>query len=297
MRIKLILDPWAGGGKGRRYLPRIVKALGRGNLLDVLLTKGGPPEADLIAREVDQKGYDMVVAGGGDGMVNGVINGVLRIGKDLPLGIIPLGMSNTAACGLGLPLNTLKACEIILQRKIKRIDLGKTTKPTLRYFLSILDYGFLASIVNNAEVNVNMRFYFGRLLYWIYAYMNLFKHKFSRILVKIDRNIHECHTAIVCNSGYIWGKRKIAPQAKIDDGFLDVCILKKSTILDIHRYGYLGFLFNKLHSLPDVEFYRAQKISITSSEKVACEMDGQPFGFTSGGDVEVAPKVLPVIVP
>ena len=89
MKIKLIIDPWAGGGRGRRFLSRIVKILGKGNLLDVSLTQG-PKGALLFSREAAQNKYDIIVAGCGDGTLNEVINGMLRMRSDLPLGFIPL---------------------------------------------------------------------------------------------------------------------------------------------------------------------------------------------------------------
>jgi YegS/Rv2252/BmrU family lipid kinase len=301
MRIRLILDPYSGRGKGKRFLPHIKKILRKGNILDLSLTKG-PGDAFLSAHEAARKDYDVIVAGGGDGTLNETINGILRVRRDLPLGFIPLGMSNTAACAqdMGFPLDPLKACEIILENKIKKIDLGKVTKPVPRYFLSMTDYGFPAAVVHKVESRFKtglfkLKIFLGRFLYWRHAYPEFFKYKFPRIDVKMDNVISEGSTVIVSNNGCYMGNFKIASQAKIDDGYLDVCIFKSKKRLDWHRYLY-GFLFNKLHAFPDVEYYRAKKVSISSSEEVPGAIDGEPFGFAPV-EIEVAPQILPVIVP
>jgi len=302
MRIKLILDPWAGRGRGQRFLPRIRESLGKGNLLDISLTKG-PGEAILLAQEAARKNYDIVVAGGGDGTFNEVINGILRVRSDLPVGFIPLGLSNNAAYALGLSKDSLKACkacEIILKKKVKRIDLGKVTKPALRYFLTMADYGYAAAVVHDVESKFKVDIFrlkslMGKLFYWINIYLELFKYKFPRIIVKADDIAHEGRLAIVSNSGCYLGDTKVAPQAKIDDGYLDIVIFKKGGAFNMHRYFYLGLLSNRLHALPDVEFHRAKKVSITSPEKVPGSIDGEPFGFTPA-EIEVAPQILPVIV-
>jgi len=295
MKIKLIIDPWAGKGKGWRFLPRIVKILGKDNLLDVSLTKG-PMGALLFAREAAQKQYDIMVAGCGDGTLNEVINGILQVRKDLPLGFIPLGMSNTAAWGLGLPQDPIKACEIILRRKTKKIDLGKATKPILRYFLSAVDYGYSASLIHRVESKFKLKMLLGKYLYWIYGYPEVFRYKFPCLTVKTDDIIHKCYVVILCNSGFYMGKLKMASKAKIDDGYLDVCIYKKGGAFNTMRYFYSGLLLNKLDTFPDVEFIRAKKINIASSEKVPGQMDGEPFGFTPA-EIEVVPQILPMIAP
>ena len=295
MRIKLILDPFAGRGKGERFLPRIAKILGKGNLLDISLTKG-PGGALFFGREAAQKDYDIVVVGGGDGMLNEVMNGILRVRNDLPLGIIPLGMSNTGAWGLGLPQDPIESCKIILQKKVKRIDLGKVAKPVMRYFLSMVDYGFMAEMINRAESNLKLKLAFGTLLYWISSYRALFKYKYPLLKVKADGYSIEGYAAIVSNTGFYWGGRRIALQAEIDDGYLDLCVLKGKTKLDMHRYAFLGFLPNRICTLHDVEHFRTKKVSIISSEEAPGQIDGDPFMGTPA-EVEIAPQILPVIVP
>lgn len=295
MRIKLIFDLWAGRGTGRRFLSQVKKILGRGNLLDVSLTKG-PGEALLLAQEAAKKDHDIIVAGCGDGMLNEIINGILRVRSDLPLGFIPLGMSNTAAWGLGLPQDVSKACRVILQKKIKRIDLGKIIRPVPHYFLSMFDFGYGAALVHQGESSFRLKQLFGKLCYILCAYPVAFKYKFPELQVKIDDGVHKGYAVLVSNSGFYMGKHRIAPQVEIDDGYLDVCVFKKSGTLNMSQYFFSGLMLNKLHDFPGVEFYRARKMSINSPEKVPGQIDGNPFGFTPV-EIEVAPQILPVLVP
>jgi YegS/Rv2252/BmrU family lipid kinase len=299
MRIKLILDPYAGGGKGKRFLPQIKRVLGKGNLLDVFLTKG-PGQALLSAQEAARKDFNIIVVGGGDGTLNEVINGILMIRSNLPVGLVPLGVANDAAWALGIPMDPLKACEIVLKGKMKRIDLGKATKPNLRYFLSMADYGYVGSVLHKVESKFQLQLFkfklhLEKILYLINSYIQLFKYRFPSLEVKINDSLHKGYIVVVSNSGYYMGNFRIAPQAVIDDGYLDVCLFKKRGKLDMHRY-FLSLLFNKLYELSDVEFYRGKKVSITSSEKTPGTIDGDPFGFTPA-EFEIAPQILPVIVP
>ena len=295
MRIKLILDPWAGRSKGKRFLPQIMKILGRGNLLDVSLTKG-PLHACLLAQEIAGRNYDVIVAGCGDGTLNEVINGILRARRDLPLGFIPLGMSNTAAYGLGIPQDPIKACEVILKKRTKRVDLGKFIKPAQHYFLSLAEFGYTASLVHRAESGFKLKSLLGKLYYWLCAYPVVFSYKFSPLTVKIDGIIREGYHVWICNSGFYMGEHRIAPQIKNDDGYLDVCIFEKGGMLNAQRYFYLGVVPDRLPAFPGVRFYRAKRVSITSPEKVPGALDGNPFGFTPA-EIEIAPQILPVIVP
>jgi len=294
MRMKLIVNPLAGGKKVDVYLPRIREILGNGNQLSFAITKeknGAFVEAQRTGREE----YDLIVVCGGDGTLNEVINGVVSSNNSVPIGFIPCGTSNIYALSAGIPLDPLRACEIILEKYIRKIDLGKVGAGlSSRYFVSMAGIGYDASVIHSLNPNL-VRTLGGVPAHIIAGMRELIRYHGIELSITIDGCSCRGFQAIVCNGSFYGISSIIAPEADIADGYLDIILFKNGKKRDVLRYVLAIFLERHLH-FKDVKHIRAKKIEIDAKGEVWIQVDGETMG-TLPQRFEVYPQALQVILP
>lgn len=292
MRIRLIVNPIAGGGRAKKNLPNLLDILKNLNFdVDVRETKNiqdGIKQAEEGVRE----GYEMIVAVGGDGTVNEVINGM--VGSDIPLGIIPLGTVNVFAEEIGLPRDLNNACLCLKEQNKKKIDLGKAGN---RYFILCAGVGFDAYVV--FDVEPQFKKIWGFMAYPLTASMKtLFNYKPCKMLIQIDDHSikRKGYLVVIGNiKGYAGKGISVTPEALFNDGFLDVCIFKKKTRWDIIRYA-IGVLFKRHIEFEDIEYFKAKTVKIETERPVLVHTDCEVIGVTPM-EFCVVPNILNVIFP
>jgi YegS/Rv2252/BmrU family lipid kinase len=212
MKIKLIVNSKAGSYKNKiasLLLPKIVKKLKKSGItVDLFFTK---KKNDAFKEAKVSLNYDAIVASGGDGTINEVVNGIGTSG--IPLGIIPLGTVNLLPKELKIPQNPLKACETIIKGNVKKIDLGKAGE---HYFTLMAGIGFDAEVINNMVPKVKR--ILGGGAYFFSGIKMLTEYKPTLMSVKIEDTIERMGYFIVVSNA----KR----YADITDGLLDVCIFR-----------------------------------------------------------------------
>jgi len=294
MRMKLIVNPLSGGKKVDTYLPRIREILGKGNLLSFAITKeknGALVEAKRATRE----GYDLIVVCGGDGTLNEVINGMVSSNKSLPIGFVPCGTSNIYALSAGIPLDPIRACEIITQKHIRKIDLGKVgTGASARYFVSMAGIGYDASVIRSLNPSL-VRTFGGVPAHILAGVRELIKYQGTELSLTLDGSSCRGFQAIISNGSFYGISSMIAPEADMADGYLDVILFKNGKRRDILRY-VLGILVQRHLHFRDVEYIRAKKIEIDAPGKVWIQVDGESMG-TLPQSFQVHPQALQVILP
>lgn len=256
--------------------------------LDIEFTKH-PKHAMELAKDAKNK-YDMVIAAGGDGTINEVINGIS--GSKITLAIIPFGSTNVLALELGIPFNVKEASELITNGKKIKIDLGYAkTKQEARYFSMMLSIGFDASLIKQIDSKFKKRW--GRFAYPIAGIKHLVKYKWQSIHVK-----HKLHSVgyfvIMSNSKSYGGEYQIADKASITDGLLDLVIINRKNwwrIVKIVSSTSSG----KLNKFLRGEYYQTKEAHIYSKHKMFVEVDGELIG-TAPVNVKIAPKALSVMV-
>lgn len=270
MVIKLIANPTAGRG-GKKVIDRVSAYLTeRGNIVDIFLTcKRG--DALNAAREVRDGGVDLVIAAGGDGTLNEVANGLA--GSSTPLGVIPLGTVNVFALETGIPMDPIKACDVLLNGTPKRISLGKVND---HHFLLMAGIGFDAYVVYGLDLRLKR--FSGRLSYIISGIGNIFSYSGQPLEIELDNGERlEGYGAVVGNGKYYGGKMSITPFADLERGDLDICIFKGKGALNILRYTW-GVLRKRHLSYPDVLYRTAGGLKVTSSGKSYIQADGDIVG-------------------
>lgn len=287
MRFKLIINPIAGGRKGRNLTEKILERLKAWGISFEHEFSRYIGHATEIARHSIRK-FDAVVAVGGDGTVNEVVNGI--VGYDIPLGILPVGRGND----FFRTISNSRLLDIILKPftntpKLKMIDVGKINE---KYFINVAGVGFDALV---ASISEPIRI-FGPIAYLGSAIVGLLKNRGVRLKINIDDNKIDIDALMIAiaNGKYFGGKMMIAPEASPWDGKFDVCLIENVSKLEILRT--LPKVYSGQHIYhPKVKMFKAEHIEIISNEKIPAEMDGEVF-YTDKFKIEIIPKSIPLML-
>jgi diacylglycerol kinase (ATP) len=265
-----------------------------------------------IARKAAANGIDIVVATGGDGTVNEVINGLVN--TKTALAVLPAGTVNIWAREMGLPMDIQQSAIALLQAKWCQIDVGRarsisprlrwlprrrnTTKLTEmidRYFLLMAGVGFDAAVT--AGVNQVEKKHWGAIAYVKQALQMICQYQGSHLTIYLnDKKVRgRVLMAVVGNSQLYGGVIKFTLNALVDDGLLDVCIVKGRSMLKA-PLRLLSILFRSHHLDDRIEYHRATQIRFLGRKPVPIQIDGDYLG-TTPMQFEVVPKSLWVVVP
>jgi len=294
--VLLIVNPHAGGGKGQKWALRLENALKRKGweVWTVLTERQG--DAAFATREIDA---DIVLIAGGDGVFHDAINGLWTSQKIAPVGLIPIGTGNVFAANMGISPHPLEALEQLLNGQVRWIDVGEAHGQIFHCSLGI---GFDAYVVAQMEtVSKPQKRFLGRLVYFLQALRYSLRYRWSLVKVEAEladgsKRVWEKEAWLVLVSNLPdYGGVKVTPDAKPDDGLLDLCILPSRSKADYFRFAMLGLLgWHMRH--PDVVITQIRSAQIISDPPVPTQMDGEltpPTPVT----VRVIPQALPVLLP
>lgn len=243
-----------------------------------------------IAREAAAEGFDVVVAAGGDGTINEVVNGLA--GTRTALATLPVGTVNVWAREIGLPLQPRATAETLLRSHVRRIDLGRAGG---RYFLLMAGVGFDAAVVGEVRSPEKRRL--GMLAYVLRGLEVATRYRGKRARVVLDgrRVGGRILLVVIGNSQLYGGVVKITPRAIIDDGLLDVCIIKGASLLSAPLRA-LSILLQRYNLDPAIEYHRARSIRVETRAGLPVQVDGDHIGQTPM-TFEVAPGALRALLP
>lgn len=294
MRTMVIVNPVAGMGRGARC----GKMIATKENLDVFFTAPAKTAFDL-AREAARKNYERVIGVGGDGTLGQIANGLL--GSDIPLGIIPVGVGNDFSKGVGIPQNSKEALGVALSGRSLPVDLGRVDD---KIFINVVSFGLDAQLVRHIPT-LRRKYCFlpGEGLYLIAFSRELLslldypKIWVSFLEEKTPRMIGRETTALVIANGPQYGAMfKIAPDASLIDGLLDICWIKAMDRRKI-LVNLLRLLQGTHARIPEVSMFRLPSLSVYSAVKLACQVDGEVFEPKNEYHISVIPKALNIIVP
>jgi YegS/Rv2252/BmrU family lipid kinase len=262
-RVCIILNPAAKGERARRLTGRIQEALPRA---EFKLTRK-PKHAEALAREAAEEGFRVVVAAGGDGTINEVVNGIAR--TDAILGVLPVGTMNVFAMEMGLPQKLDQALDLIRHGTVRRIDLAKANG---RYFVQLAGVGLDAQVVKKTDWGFKKAW--GPLSYLVTA-GQVIGQKPPKLVIKAEgmKEI-EGTFVLVGNGRYYGGPFQFFPQANMRDGKLDVCVFKKGGYMNLLRYAH-GVFTGSHTKLADVRYFKTSRMTVTCDETVPMEVDGE----------------------
>jgi diacylglycerol kinase (ATP) len=290
-RARLIYNPTSGREEMKRRLPEILQRLERGGLETSTHATTGEGDATLAAAEAVERGFDVIIAAGGDGTLYEVINGMAEKNHRPPLGILPLGTTNDFARAMAIPKNLEAACDIIIHGHDRVIDLGKANQ---RYFINIAGGGSLTELTY--EVPSRLKTMLGQLAYYMKGFEKLPRLRPIELYIKADdQELHEeVMIFLITNTNSVAGFEKLCPDAAIDDGFMDVILIKKCNLVEMIRIATLALRGEHMND-PHVKHFQTKHIQITSPDYVQLNLDGE-FGGTLPGVFTVLPSHLRILV-
>ncbi len=279
MKICLIVNPNAGRKKGLEAAARVSALLGDAGIECSQFVSTAPGGTRAIAETVVPTDWDGIVAVGGDGTLFEVVNGLLAHAESVPvpLGLIPVGTGNSFIKDLGIE-SVDDAVDRILTRRTRRIDLGRFTSDAGTFwFANLLGAGFVSNVAYRARKYK----VFGALSYVFAVLEEVIGLKTTAVVLEIDGRTIECDALFVeiCNSRFTGGNMMMAPGARIDDGELDVILVRRvnrRTVLKL-----LPTIFSGRHvQSPAVEVIRGRSMRLTAEEPLMLSPDGETFGRT-----------------
>ena len=299
----LIHNPNAGtGGRARRrLLDQVRKILSRGGIEADLQETTAPGDATLMARRATAEGRQLVIACGGDGTLNEIVNGLAaqKNGHRVPMALLPGGTANVLAKELGLPWDILKAAEKLVHGEVKEIALGLATpiqEPAKkRYFLSVAGAGPDGMIVYSIDLDLKARV--GILAYWWQGTREVFRYKFQHFRVATGEKKLDVSLVVVGRTKHYGGPFRITDQA---DLYADQFEMMGLTTQSGFRYlSYLPTLWlGKLRGTAGVHYWKANSIVCEplNADPVYAQVDGEPLARLPV-EFKIVPRALKLLVP
>ena len=266
----------------------------------------------LLAGRAVEAGRNFIIACGGDGTINEVANGILETGADCELGILPSGTGGDFRRSLGIPTGAREAAKALAAGETRLIDVGRVTfqnfrdETARRYFLNVSSFGLSASIIERVKTtgkldwipNGTIR---GKTSFALSTLQEVLGLDFTTVLVKFDEREPKTLNTInfcVANARFFGGGMKIAPDARLDDGFFDVVNIgdiKTAKILFNAHTLYRGTHLN----LKEVKSKLARRVEVSPfshGQEILIEIDGELPGKLPA-IFEIVPSALKIRVP
>ncbi len=248
----------------------------------------GPTHATELAKTAARDGFDLVIAVGGDGTVNETATGLIH--TDTALGIIPIGSGNGLGRHLQIPTNTVKAIRALRESAPMKIDVCTAND---RPFFNVAGVGYDARIAHEFAQMESRGF-----SAYIYSVVQQwFKYKPKKYKIKTDQDTFKRRALLitVANGSQFGNNAWIAPNARLDDGLMDVCLLTKFHTLAAPLVAYQ--LFNKtIEDSRYLEVFKTGEFTLKHKSKRA-HLDGEPYKLGKKIRFKVLPKALNILAP
>ena len=303
MKTRVIINPAAGGGRaGRQWSQHEAELRDAIGWFEPVFSTSEQNATALAAEAAKDCGR--VIAVGGDGTVNEVVNGLAAVATSPEFGVIGVGTGNDFARALGIGSGWSHGIDALRDGKPRSIDLGliRFTRPDGKrgqhWFANAADLGLIGEVVADAEKSRLKRWLGSKLAYPLHAVVVLSRYKGHRIAIEQDGGRREIDilAVAVANGRSFGGGMKIAPHAEFDDGLLDVIVVAKKPKV---RASDLRLLYAGTHlNHPAVSHFRTAKVRFETVDgsTMLCDADGELLG-TAPCEIEVVRDKLRVIAP
>lgn len=298
IKATVVFSGMASQASPRRSGPAIEYLAQHGWQVNLVETRA-PGDAAALAHEAVHRGDDVVIAAGGDGTVNEVVQALAHTG--VALGVLPLGLENIWAKEIGVGSDPVAAAEALIDGELRWVDLGQALqlrpdgwKPEHRYFLMMASLGFDSLVVRKVTRSSKMRL--GPLAYVLAGLGALTSFRGVELSVSLpDRLLRRrALLVVVGNSRLYAGRVRISSEAYVDDGLLDVCLFNERGLLSLRYPG--DVVVGRHRQTPGVEYFRTSELTIDAHPKWPVQADGDEIG-TTPMHFKVMPKALRVIAP
>ena len=276
----LTLNPHGGQQKGPRLLTQILPVLEAANVDLTIIETAFAGHGNELAHQLDFDGYDGMIVIGGDGTMHEVVNGLLTRPdkKQLPIGLIPGGTGNSFMHDLKL-MNPVDAVKSIIGGNTRQIDVAEVKiNHVIKYAFNIIGWGLVTDVGNKAE---KWR-WLGEARYTLLSVFEVLKYKArsATLILDNDKIIDNFTFVIGCNTMYTGKGMKMAPKAKLDDGLMDIVVVRhgpsRFKLLTLLPKVYDGTHINS----PILEYYQVSEFSLIPERDEILNIDGEVLGTT-----------------
>jgi len=299
----VIVNPHSrNGATGRRWKALQTGLRGALGPFDVEHTRA-PRDAERIAREGVRAGIERVIVAGGDGTVNEVVSGLLaaELGGYAELGVLPLGTGGDFARSLGIPRGLDGAVELLAAGKSRQIDAGRISyldaalQNASTYFVNVASLG-ISGLIDQLVNRATKRFG-GGVSFLIGTVKAIARHRSQHVTLRVDGEVvHDAPLvlAAAANGRYFGGGMYISPEARLDDGLLDVVLV--SDLSKRAMLSKLPLIYSGKHlDDPDCRFLRGRVIEAEATPgSVLLDIDGEALGALPAR-MDVVPNAISVI--
>jgi len=311
----LIANLSAGAGRNRkRTLELAIRDLERHGFDVQTYIEKSPQQVTARAAQSALKNTPFIVAAGGDGTVNAVVNGMMEastkrneknvLTDGTALGILPLGTGNVFAYNMGIPSYWRDACRVIEKNQRRRIDLGRAAllshngkkSGRERYFLLMAGIGFDAKVME--DTSLRLKYVLRDFAYVLSSLQNAVTYRGTKVTLKLDgKTVYSDRAWMVMignAASYAWDIRFTA-KARLDDGVLDVCLMPYANKL-MSVQQVMQLLMGQHIERGGAKYWQMQRLQVHSEPPVPVQLDGDEWS-TTPLELEVHPGALEVLAP
>ena len=291
-RARIIYNPTSGRELFKKNLPEVLQKLEEAGYETSAHATTGAGDATRAARIAVERRFDIVIAAGGDGTLNEVVNGLAGQEYRPKFGVIPMGTTNDFARALKIPRDIDGAVDVITAGKTVPVDIGRMND---KYFINIAGGGRLTELTY--EVPSKLKTMIGQLAYYLKGIEMLPSIKASEVTIEYDGKLFEGEVMLflIGLTNSVGGFEKLAPDSSVNDGLFSLLILKKTNLAEFIRIATLALRGEHLND-PHVIYTKANRIKIHAPEKVLLNLDGEPGGSLPA-DFENLYRHIEVFVP
>ncbi|MDQ0215796.1 diacylglycerol kinase (ATP) [Oikeobacillus pervagus] len=291
-RARIIYNPTSGRELFKKHLPDVLQKLEKAGYETSAHATTAEGDATEAARIAVERKYDIVVAAGGDGTLNEVVNGLAEQDYRPKLGVIPMGTTNDFARALHIPRDIPKAVDIIVRGDTIPVDIGRMNE---KYFINIAGGGRITELTY--EVPSKLKTMIGQLAYYLKGIEMLPSIKATPLTIEYDGKIFEGDAMLflIGLTNSVGGFEKLAPDSSINDGLFSLLILKKTNLAEFIRVVTLALRGEHMQH-PNVIYTQANHIKVNSPESALLNLDGE-LGGVLPAEFENLYRHLEVFVP
>ncbi|TDM00730.1 diacylglycerol kinase [Macrococcus carouselicus] len=272
-RARIIYNPTSGRELFKRTLPDVLIKLEQAGYETSAHATTAAGDATLAARAAVNDRFDLLIAAGGDGTLNEVVNGIAELAHRPKIGIIPMGTVNDFGRALMIPKDIMEAVDVIIEGVTVPVDIGRMNS---RYFINIAGGGKITSV--SYEAPSKLKTMVGPLAYYIKGLEMLPEIKPTDVRIEYDGEVFsgEVMLFLVGLTNSVGGFEKLVPDASINDGHFTLLFLER---VNLAEFGHLLTLVSRGEHLnhPKVHYIKARDIKVSSYEKMDLNVDGE-FG-------------------
>lgn len=292
LKTLLVYNPMAGNGQFRNHLDTLINLFQEAGQPLVPYRLNHLEELEPMLKALPVAEYGKILIAGGDGTLHHCINALLKAGVDLPVGIYPMGTANDFSQFFNLTGSVEEITGILLGSHTVPCDVGLVNGS---YFINVASLGHLIDI--SQRVDLQLKNIFGVLAYYLKGLEELPQMKPVSIRIEADEMTlqDDVYFVLIMNGRSAGGFKRIAPDASVCDGLLDICVFRTCPALEIMPLILQVVAGDHVNS-PYVTYFKTRSLTIHCDEPVGTDLDGEK-GVSLPMEVKLIPGILKVLAP